>query len=171
MTTSDPSFDFVSYDYIARELNLRTSTVRMYARGPEKQRLSYFPKPVTPPEAVSPLFAKADADAFIARRRSGSPTGKGRVKPSNLTKQQKAAKAEARALLGRDIDLDRRADLRAAIYEDLALEAVDFTKNTGEPSVSTAALTALYELTGHSFVRNVLIYRGVDVDAAVAPQS
>ena len=83
--------ELVGYDYFAKELDVQLRTIYAYASETNAQRLENFPRPITPAGHRQPLFDKADADRFIAERRAGSTTGKGRVKARPLTKAQRAA--------------------------------------------------------------------------------
>lgn len=159
------SLGLVGYDYFARELGVRLSTIRTYANGSEKQRLANFPAPVTPPGSRQPLWKKEAADDFIAVRRAGSTTGKGRVKPVALTKAQRAALRDASEILGHEIQLDDRRAVRQAVYEELELPVLRTTKNEELPAVDTATIKKLYKQTGHVFLSHLLMFRGVEVPA------
>lgn len=164
--TNDPStldIGLVGYDYFAQELNVRPSTIRTYANGTDKQRLADFPQPVRLPGVRQPLFRKEDADTFIATRRAGSTTGKGRVKPTTLTEEQRAALVNAAEILGHEIKLDDRRAVRQAIYEELELPVLRTTQNEELPAVDTATIKKLHKQTQHAFLRQLLTYRGVDV--------
>ena len=152
----------VDYGYFARELNVRVSTVRTYANGPEKQRLGNFPEPATVVGNRTPLFRKDEADTFIATRRAGSTTGKGKVKTTTLTDDQRAALSSAAAILGHEIKLDDRRAVRQAIYEELELPVLHTTKNEELPAVDTATIKKLYKQTQHAFLGQLLTYRGID---------
>ena len=158
--------ELVGYDYFAQELGVQLRTLYAYASEKNAQRLDDFPKPVTPKGHRQPLFTKADADAFLERRRAGSPTGKGRVRPAALSSDQRAAAIEATAILGREIDLENRNQLRQAIYDDLSLPVVRTTKESGLPSITTMTLKKLYKQTGHPFLQQLLIYRGIPAQPA-----
>jgi len=165
-TNTEPeitTLGLVDYGYFARELNVRVSTVRTYANGPERQRLDSFPEPATTVGNRTPLFRKDEADTFIATRRAGSTTGKGRLKTTTLTDAQRTALTNAAQLTGREIKLDDRRAVRQVIYEELELPVLRTTKKENLPSVDTATIKKLYKQTGHEFLRQLLTYRGVDV--------
>lgn len=157
--------ELVGYDYFAKELDVQLRTIYAYASETNAQRLENFPRPITPAGHRQPLFDKADADRFIAERRAGSTTGKGRVKARPLTKAQRAAVPAAAKILGREIDLRDRVALRAAIYDDLALPVIATSQKAQVPAVDTATIKKLYKQTEHPFLQQLLIYRGVDVAA------
>lgn len=157
-----PDLDLVGYDYFAEQLGIRLGTVYSYASEKHALRLEYFPRPITPKGHRSPLFLKSDADAFIRLRQQGSTTGKGRVKPSSLTEQQRAAADAATVALGHEIDLEDRVAVRKAIYDELNLPVLTTTK-AGRPAITHAALKKLYKQTHHPFLYQVLTYRGIDI--------
>lgn len=176
MRTTNPlqqitDVELVGYDYFAKELDVQLRTIYAYASETNAQRLENFPRPITPAGYRQPLFTKTAADEFIQSRRAGSTTGKGRVKARPLTKAQRAAFPAAAGILGREVDLHDRRAVRAAIYEDLALPVLNTSEKEGLPAVDTATIKKLYKQTGHPFLHQLLIYRGVDVapvDAAGA---
>lgn len=79
------SSTWVDYSYFADELNVKVQTIRVYATGrpsddPKKksQRVEDFPKRVNALTARTPYFDKAEADAWIAKRKA---EGKARKQP------------------------------------------------------------------------------------------
>ena len=161
MTSKTTLDDLVGYSYFADKLHLQLKTIYAYANPNNQQHLPNFPSPVTPKGHRQPLFTREDADRFIRERRAGSPTGKGRVKPTSLTKQQREAATKATEILGREIDLESRSALREAIYDDLQLPVIHAAEKSKLPSVATETLRELAEQTKHPFLEQVLIYRGV----------
>lgn len=169
MTTERPLQDYtdvelVGYDYFAEQLSVGLRTIYAYASEKNAQRLEDFPRPVTPPKHRQPLFRRDQADEFIARRKAGSPTRKGRVKPTELTPEQQSATWDAGSILGHEINLEDRTQLREAIYGELKLPVLTTTKERGEPAITHAALKKLYKKTGHPFLFQVLTYRGITVN-------
>lgn len=168
MATTNPlqqitDVELVGYDYFAKELDVQLRTIYAYASETNAQRLENFPRPITPAGHRQPLFTKIAADEFIESRRAGSTTGKGRVKARPLTQAQVDALEEAARILGREIDLRDRRALRAAIYDQLALPVLNTSEKEGLPAVDTATIKKLHKQTGHPFLHQLLIYRGIDV--------
>ena len=168
MSTTNPlqqvtDVELVGYDYFAKELDVQLRTIYAYASETNAQRLDNFPRPVTPAGHRQPLFTKTAADEFIATRRAGSTTGKGRVKARPLEKAQLDALEEAARILGREIDLRDRRALRTAIYDQLGLPVLNTSEKEGLPAVDTATIKKLYKQTGHPFLQQLLTFRGLDV--------
>lgn len=168
MATTNPlqqitDVELVGYDYFAKELDVQLRTIYAYASETNAQRLESFPRPVTPAGHRQPLFTKTAADEFIATRRAGSTTGKGRVKARPLTQAQLDALEEASRILGREIDLRDRRALRTAIYDQLSLPVLNTSEKEGLPAVDTATIKKLHKQTGHPFLHQLLTFRGLDV--------
>ncbi|WP_102191339.1 hypothetical protein [Microbacterium aurantiacum] len=79
------SSTWVDYSYFADELNVKVQTIRVYATArpsddPKKksQRAEDFPQRVNDAAARTPYFDKAEADAWIAKRKA---EGKARKQP------------------------------------------------------------------------------------------
>lgn len=167
MSNAEPmllnGIEVVGYGYFAKALNVGLRTLYAYASETNAQRLANFPRPVTPADYRTPLFAKTDADRFIEERLAGSSSGKGRVKALPLTREQQDAASEAGKILGHGIDLHDREAVRSAIYDELKLPVSATTKETQLPSVNTATVKRLFKQTQHPFLRELLVYRGVNV--------
>ncbi len=175
MATTNPlqqitDVELVGYDYFAKELDVQLRTIYAYASETNAQRLESFPRPITPAGHRQPLFEKTAADKFIAERRAGSTTGKGRVKAHPLTEAQRYAVPAAAQILGREIDLRDRVAVRSAIYDDLELPVIATSEKAQVPAIDTATIKKLYKQTGHPFLEQLLIFRGVDIEPVPATE-
>lgn len=152
----------VDYAYIARELHVTLKTAYKYGTPTSSQYLPGFPNPVTPTGLRTPLFNKLEADVFIAGRRAAADNQKGRVRAAAIDATALAAAEEIYRLLGREVNLEDRAQLQEVLFRELALPATSTTSRG--PSVATAELVKLQATSPHPLLHQLLIYRGA-VDA------
>lgn len=150
--------DLVGYDYFAARLLVSEHAVHLLASRDES-----FPAPVTPSGDRFPRWRQADAEAYCERRLQGGSSSRGRVRAATLGDAEREAAQKAIALLGREINLASPRQLREALFGDMQLPAT--TATSRGPSVSTSELVKLHERHPNEFLRLVLRFRGVDVDA------
>lgn len=153
----------VDFSYFATGLQVSLKTAYKYGTPTSKRHLPGFPTPVTPTSVRTPLFNKLEADVFIAGRRAAAENQKGRVRAAAIGPTALAAAEEISRLLGREVNLEDRAQLRVLLFDELGLPSTSTTSRG--PSVATAELMKLQATNPHPVLHQVLIYRG-----AIAPE-
>lgn len=153
--------DLVDFAYIASELQISVATAYKYGTPGTPQHIAGFPTPVTSESFRTTLFKRTEVDAFIARRRAAGATEKGRLRVAVIDDAARAAALEVNRLVGRDVDLESRAQLHHLLFTELELPTTPSTKRG--PSVSTAALQELFDRHPHPVLEQILVYRGITV--------
>lgn len=151
----------VDFAYIASELQISVATAYKYGTPGTPQHIAGFPTPVTAHSFRTTLFNRTEVDAFIARRRAAGATEKGRLRVTVIDDAARAAALEVKTLVGRDVNLESRTQLQELLFTELKLPATPSTKRG--PSVSTAALTDLFDRHPHPVLEQILVYRGITV--------
>lgn len=148
----------VDFSYFADALQISLKTTYKYGSPTSSQHLPGFPTPVTPTGIRTPLFNKLEADVFIAGRRADAENQKGRVRAAAIGPTALAAAEEIYRLLGREVNLEDRAELQDILFRELALPATSSTSRG--PSISTAELMELQSTDPHPVLHQLLVYRG-----------
>lgn len=151
----------VDFSYFANALQISLKTAYKYGTPTSGQYIHGFPEPVTPAGVRTPLFNKLEADVFIAGRRAAAENQKGRVRATAIGNTALAAAEEISRLLGREVDLEDRAQLQQVLFRELGLP--ETLPTSRGPSVATAELVKLQTTNPHPVLHQVLVYRGAVV--------